>query len=155
MLAERIDTRPINKTPLYVEGVRPNILQVEENKMAEKALSQEVRDILATASPGALELTFSDFLSLAVKIYPGINSVLETEKASKDVLSSLEDDPLWTRWGVVKSIVWETVGPTKFGNHFGIGGNTLQAQVKHLSAVDVAEMRTVVDQIVTQEEKAS
>lgn len=156
MLAERTDARPNTGTILFVEGRTPNKVQIEENERAKAIFSQEVEDILAPAPSEALEIpTFRNFLEQAVNRYPRINSRLREAEASIDVLSSLKDDDLWVKWGVVKSMIWETDGPAKFGTHFGISGNTLQTQIKHFSAVDIVELRTYVDQIVTQEAKAS
>lgn len=137
------------KTSPYIEVEIPNSVQIEEEELAERTFSQEVDAILDRQTEVDMDqlLTFRHLSSVAIRYYPRLKSFGEEINIIDAVL---RNEPIWIQWAVLKTLIWESEGPTKFGNIFVISPNKLHIHTKNLALPRIEKARAKLDQIILQ-----
>ena len=134
----------IERPYLHKEVQTLNSVQIEEERLAQQTFAEEAIAILNQLTEDEVdkEHTPSLLVSVAQRTYPLLKPF---SKETNEILDrTIKTDPLWVQWAVIKTLVWESVGPVKFGNIFKVEPARLTSHITKLNVRKVELARAKV-----------
>lgn len=127
----------------------PTSTEIENERLMQALLTEEVDSILDAQTEQEMDqlLTFGHLVKVAARINPNLRPI-QTKmgpeiSAIDQILGSTM--PLWVQWGVLKTLVWEQEGPTKYGQIFQLTLNQVQSQTQNLPVPSIVSARAILD----------